>query len=217
MCICFSTAVHHKDIIWQLRLQSQPCENANSCFTPLSCRPKHKQKYPKRKKKESVCIEMWLCCNRGCVRGRARVYLCIHSAYTAQGPTLAACRADAGRVGVTSTHMLLLRCSKPQWGGGGGGRRGRSCEKRSKKKEKKKLLQCLVRPAHWHKVCLCLPPRVPDKGILVCRGLWPSLFDTSAPFVKQVSHRQCWPWESLGIRQRVPLQRRKGVLFGEDF
>lgn len=51
----------------------------------------------------------------------------------------------------------------------------------------------------------------------MCRGLGQSLFDTSAPFVKQVSPYQYPPWESFGVRQRVPLQRRKRVLFKEDF
>lgn len=76
--------------------------------------------------------------------------------------------------------------------------------RRGVKKEAQVFSQGLLTDTKSVFVCL---PGCQIKEFLCVGGLWPSLFDTSAPFVQQVSHRQCWPWESLGIRHSSSGER----------
>lgn len=129
-CVCVSVLWLTTSISYDSSAGTlSPVRKQIPCIAILSYGPRHKQKYPHQKKIHAcVTFRLFWCpwvTERVYESGCARLYL--H-----RGLMLAACRTDAGLVGVTSTDMLS--CSAVQMTKGGGGRWGRSCEKRSKKR-----------------------------------------------------------------------------------
>lgn len=71
-----------------------------------------------------------------------------------------------------------------------------------------------------HKICLCLTLGAAEKRTLVSGGLWPSLFDTSAPFVEASvppsipAMRVIWHWTESpsSVEKGGLVQKRMGGL-----